>query len=181
MDMNKIEKAIKGFIVAGAFIAAGSVMAATQGTLGTSSTGTVDISVGVGDQIQISGLVDITGPYVPGSNFTGNTTACVYRNGGSGLFEVTITSLNGAGAIFRLDDAGTTVDYDVTFNDSVSGAVDMDNAVLDNASFTNANTLSPTCGGAPQSTIAITVLDADLAAVVSGTYTDTLTILVAPR
>jgi len=181
MDMNKIEKAIKGLFVTGAFIATGTVMAATQGTLGTSSTGTVNITVGVGDQIQITALADITGPYIPGSDFTGSSPACVYRNGGSGDFDLTATSSNGSGTDFRLNDAGTFVIYDVTFNDSVSGAIDMDNAVLDNTNFTNADTASPTCSGAPQSTIAINVPDANLGAVVAGTYTDTLTILVAPR
>ena len=179
--MNKIGTAIKCIVIAGTFVVAGSVMAATQGTLGPTSTGTVDISVGVGDQIQITALADITGPYVPGSDFTGSSPACVYRNGGSGDFDLTITSSNGLGIDFRLNDAGTFVVYDVTFNDSVSGAVNMDNAVLDNVSFTNADTASPTCSGAPQSTLAINVPDANLGAVGSGTYTDTLTILVAPR
>ena len=82
---------------------------------------------------------------------------------------------------FQLNDAGTFVVYDVTFNDSVSGAINMDNNVLNNTDFTNANTTSPTCGGAPQSTIAINVPDANLGAVAAGTYADTLTIVVAPR
>ena len=181
MDMNKIGRAMKGLVIAGIFVISGSVIAATQGTLGTTSTGTVDISVGVGDQIQITALADITGPYVPGADFTGSSPACIYRNGGSGDFDVTITSANGLGTDFRLNDAGTFVVYDVTFNDSVSGAVNMDNATLDNTNFTNADTSSPTCSGAPQSTLAINVPDANLGAVGAGTYTDTLTILVAPR
>lgn len=181
MEMNNIGKIIKGLIVAGAFIATGSVIAATQGTLGVTSTGTVDISVGVGDQIQITALADIIGPYVPGSDFTGSSPACVYRNGGSGDFDLTITSANGSGTDFRLNDAGTFVIYDVTFNDSLSGAVNMDNGVLNNTSFTNADTTSTTCSSAPQSTLAINVPDANLGAVGPGTYTDTLTILVAPR
>ncbi len=181
IQMKKIENALKGLFVASALVVAGSTFAATQGNLGPNSTGTVDISVGVGDQIQISGLADITGPYVPGSDFTGSSTACVYRNGGTGDFNVTITSANGSGTDFRLNDAGTFVVYDVTFSDSVSGAVDMDNNVLDNTNFTNANTTSPICGGSPQSTIAINVPDANLGAVGAGTYADTLTIVVAPR
>jgi hypothetical protein len=178
MEMKKL---VKGLIVAGAMVAGGGAIAATQGTLGPTSTGTVDIIVGVGDQIQITALADITGPYVPGSDFTGSSPACVYRNGGSGDFDLTITSANGSGIDFRLNDAGTFVVYDVTFNDSVSGAVNMDNNVTDNVNFTNADTASPTCGGAPQSTLAINVPDANLAAVAAGTYSDTLTIVVAPR
>ena len=66
MEMKKL---VKGLIIAGAMVAGGSAIAATQGTLGLTSTGTIDISVGVGDQIQITALADITGPYVPGTDF----------------------------------------------------------------------------------------------------------------
>ena len=182
MEMNNIAKLIKGLIVACIFVAAGSVMAATQGTLGATSTGTVNISVGVGDQIQITALADITGPYIPGSDFIGSSPACVYRNGGgAGDFDLTITSANGAGTDFQLSDGIGFVIYDVTFNDSVSGPINMDNAVLNNINFTNADTASPTCSGAPQSTLAINVPDANLTGAATGTWNDTLTILVAPR
>jgi len=137
MEMNNL---VKGLIIAGAMVAGGSAIAATQGTLGLTSTGTINITVGVGDQIQINGLTDIAGPYVPGSDFTGASGACVYRNGGTGNFDVTMTSANGSGTDFQLNDAGTFVVYDVTFNDSVSGAINMDNNVLNNTDFTNANT-----------------------------------------
>ncbi len=176
-----MKKLAKGLTAAALIAITGSTFAATQGTLGLTSTGTVDISVGVGDQIQITALADITGPYVPGTDFTGSSPACVYRNGGTGDFDVRMTSANGSGTNFQLNDAGTFVVYDVTFNDSVSGAIDMDNNVLNNTDFTNANTTSPTCGGVPQSTIAITVPDANLGVVAAGTYADTLTIVVAPR
>ncbi len=177
----KLNKLAKGLVIAGAMIVGGSAIAATQGNLGLTSTGTVDITVGVGDQIQITALADMGGAYVPGTDFTDTSPACVYRNGGTGDFNVTMTSANGSGTDFQLNDAGTFVVYDVTFNDSVSGAVDMDNNVLNNTDFTNANTVSPTCGGSPQSTIAINVPDANLGAVAAGTYADTLTIVVAPR
>jgi len=178
MEMKKL---FQGLVIAGAVVVGGSAIAATDGTLGGTSSGTVDITVDVGDQILITGMTDITGSYVPGSNFTGSSRACVYRNGGTGDFDVQIDSANGTGTDFRLQDGGVFVTYDVTFDDGASGAVDMDHAVNDNTSFTNANTTSPTCGGAPQSTIAIDVPDANLGAVAGGSYADTLTILVAPR
>jgi len=178
MEMKNL---VKGLILAGAMVAGGSAIAATQGTLGGTSDGTVVVTVDVGDQILITGLADITGSYVPGANFTGSSPACVYRNGGTGDFDVQIDSANGTGTDFRLLDGGVFVTYDVTFDDGASGAIDMDHAVNDNTNFTNANTTSPTCGGAPQSTIAIDVPDANLGAVAGGNYSDTLTILVAPR
>jgi len=179
--MSKFEKAMKGLFVAGTLVAAGSSFAATQGDLGATSQGTIEVMVEIVDQIQISGLIDITGGYVPGEDFTGSSPACVFRNGTTGEFDVTISSQNGTGTDFRLNDAGTFVTYDVTFDDGTSGAIDMNHAELDNTSFDNASNENPTCGGDAQSTIAITVPDANLGAVGAGTYADTLTILVAPR
>ncbi len=70
----------------------------------------------------------------------------------------------------------------MTFNDGGgAGSVDMDHAALNNTDFVNANNTSLNCGSAPQSTIAINVPDANLGAVGAGSYSDTLTILVAPR
>ena len=176
-----MKKLVKGLAAAGFIAFAGNAFAATQGSLGGTSEGTIDVSVEVVDQIQISGLVDITGPYVPGNDFVGSSPACVFRNGTTGEFDVTVSSQNGTGTDFRLNDTGTFVTYDVTFNDGTSGAIDMDHAVLDNTSFDNASNVNPTCGGSAQSTIEITVPDANLGAVGAGTYADTLTILVAPR
>ena len=178
MEMKKL---VKGLTAAALIAISGSAFAATQGTLGGTSSGTVDITVDVGDQILITGLVDITGSYVPGSDFTGSSPACVYRNGGAGDFDVQIDSANGTGADFRLQDGGVFVVYDVTFDDGASGPIDMNHAQNNNTNFTNADLTSPTCGGAPQSTIAIDVPDANLGAVGAGSYQDTLTILVAPR
>jgi len=181
MDMNKIGTAIKGLIVAGAFVATGSVMAASTTGLGPTSTGTVDITVDVGDQILIDGLVDITGSYVPGSDFVGTSPACVYKNGGNGNFGVTATSQTGGGS-FLLTDAGsgTSVTYAVNFTDgSVSAPLLHGTPVI---TFTNANTVSTTCGGTPQSTVTVTVAETgNLDSAIPGAYFDTLQLVVAPQ
>lgn len=180
MKMSKFEKAIKGLFIAGTFVAAGSVFAATDGLLDTTSEGTVLIEVEVGDQIQISGMIDMIGSYVPGTDYIDDSPACVYRNGGSGNFGVTVSSTQASATSFELEDGPTNaVEYSVTFSDGVSTST-MTNGVPVNT-FTNANTTSPTCSNIPQSTIAITVPDANLAAAGPGTYSDTLVVLVAPQ
>lgn len=177
MEMTKL---VKGLIIAGAMVAGGSAIAATQGTLGGTSTGTIDIDVNVGDQIQITALQDITGTHVPGSPFNGSSPACVYTNNPTGNYDVTMSSANADAANnFRLNDGGTFVTYNATYNDGNSSAAMSSGQI--NQTFDNANTSSPTCGGTPQSTISISVPAANLDAVGAGTYSDTITILVAPR
>ena len=182
IKMNIFEKVIKGFVVASALMVAGSVFAVpVQGPLGATSLGSFDIDVTVADQIQINGLADITGAYVPGSDFTGTSPACVFRNGGSGDFEVTMSSDNGlVTGEFRLNGPGGFVDYTVEYDDGASGNITMAHATLDNTNFTNANNVL-NCASGPIGAISITVPNANLGAVGAGSYQDTLTILVAPR
>ncbi len=101
----------KGIIVASSLTAMfGVAMAATDGTLGASSTGTTEVTISIGDLIQISGLSDITvTPTTITSDATGNTTACIYTNGTNvpGGYQVTATSTNGTtGSSFDTADGG---------------------------------------------------------------------------
>ena len=58
----------------------GAVIAATQGSVGGISTGSVNINVTVNDEVQISGLTDIPTATFDGVNdIQDSVTACVYR------------------------------------------------------------------------------------------------------
>ena len=177
MEMKKL---VKGLIVAGAMVAGGSAFAATQGTLGGTSQGDIDIDVSVGDEILITALADITGTHVPGNNFTGSSPACVYTNNPTGNYNVTMTSANpGAGNEFQLNGPSGLIIYTVDYDDGDSSATMLSGQI--NTTFDNADTASTNCGGAPQSSIDISVPAASLDAVAAGTYSDVITILVAPR
>ncbi len=175
--------------VAGLLVFTSNSFAVTaDGTLGNTSTGTVDIDVTVGDLVRISGLTPMTGnTYTPGSAVTDSTPACIYRNG-SADYEITATSSNGAGLNFFLSDGTNDVIYDVTFDDgNGGGAVDLDNATT-NSTFTNANQTVDDCsaGAGGGATIAVSIPETDatfngLAEVPAATYADELTVTVAPR
>ena len=186
MEMKKL---VKGLTVAGMFAFTGNSFAATaDGSLGATSTGTVDIDVQVNDLVQISNLAPMTGNvYTPGGPVTDSTPACIYRNG-SPDYEITATSSNGNGTDFFLSDTVNDVIYDVTFDDgSGSGPTDLNNASLE-STFTDANQTSTDCtvGTEGNATIAISIPETDvtdngLAEVPAATYTDELTILLGPR
>ena len=180
MEMKKL---VKGLTVAGLFALSANTFAVTaDGILDTTSTGTVDIDVTVGDLVRISGLVPMTGnTYTPGSAVTDSTPACIYRNG-SADYEITATSSNGAGTNFFLSDGTNNVIYSVTFNGTA-----LDNATVE-STFTGANQTSDDCssGAGGSATIAVSIPETDatfngLAEVPAATYADELELVVAPR
>ena len=61
------------------------VFAATDGTLGTTSTGTSDITVTIPELILISGMADITfGTYAGTGDLDVNEDICIYTNKDAG-------------------------------------------------------------------------------------------------
>ena len=158
-------------------VASSSVMAATQGTLGTTSTGTLDITLDIDNLMRVSNLDDINlGTYAGAGNLTGSDSFCVYRNG-AGNYAITMTG-SGAANAFTLANGGNTLPYTVEF---VNGG---NNAMTTGAALTGqagANTTSDTCGGTDNVSVNVAVDNADLAAAPAGNYTGTLTIVVAPE
>ena len=188
---------------------AGSALAATDGTLGEDSTGSLNIDFTVGDEhgpgkssILIQKLDDMTlGSFIAGdqkaledfSNF------CVYRTGSpTGVnFNITATSTKG-GTAFQLHKTGlgdgTTptdsqkVGYGVTFSsnadDAISGALlphGTSQAVSADTSVALTESASGyECAGENVSIrVKADVTTASKAE--AGAYSDTLTLLVSPR
>lgn len=176
------------------FLAAGiaAVMAATaqhayaasDGTLGATSTGTSIVSLTIGAVYQITGLADLAlGTYGGAGDMTGNDDVCVYTNDVSGNYNVTITddsTMSAAG--FSVQNAGATEDiaYSVDWND-VAGTVGSA-AVTYNTQLasTGADTASATCSGGNNANFEVTVAAAALGAASADTYTATMSILIEP-
>mgnify|MGYP003634057725 CR=1 FL=1 len=168
-------------------IASGTLMAATDGTLGATSTGTLDISVDVEDLVRISGLSDIllTFDATGTGDVVGSSTACVYRNG-AGTYSVNATG-DGAASAFTIQNAAptpTVIGYTVGWDDAVTGtaiaAVSSGTALTGQ---TGANTVSDDCsaGGGANAFVEVTVPRTSLVAAPAGTYNGTLTLEVAPE
>jgi|GEM_PF-2220269 len=98
---------------------------------------------------------------------------CIYNLGVS-TYRVRLTG-TGAGGAFRMTGTGGDIPYEVEFKSGAGSFV----ALTANAytGFSGANTVSNSCGGSPNATIRVTARAASLAAVLTGSYSDTLTIL----
>ena len=175
-------------LLASALFTSGIGFAATQGTVGATSTGTLDIDVTVDDQVRISGLSDILIAFDPAGtgDVTGSSTACIYRNG-AGTYSIEATG-DGASDAFTIEDSAATptvVPYTVEWDDEVGGG----NAagVTSGTALTGqsgANTVSDDCsnaGGGANAFVEVTIDRADLLAAPAGTYNGTLTLLVTPE
>lgn len=169
----------RSLLIAGVFVGAGNTaLAATDGSVGFNSTGTVDISLTVNDEVRISNLSDINLGVFAGADAVGSTDACVYRNG-TGAYRITATG-SGAGGAFALTDGTNSVAYTVDYDDG-TGAVAM-GAAAPMIGRTGADPSSATCATTGNNaTVTTTVAAATAASLPAGTYTGTLTLLVAPE
>ena len=163
--------------------------AATDGTLGATTTGIVNLNVTKSTLAQISGLADISiSSYIIGTgNQSQSSTACVYSSTANGSYTVKADGSGAAHAFTIADGASHTVPYAVIWNSAGVGSLADSGTALTadvtSATFTNAATDSTTCSGAtpgPTAQVNIHLLGSDLDAVPYGTYTGTLTILITP-
>jgi len=160
---------------------------------GETSTGTSDISVDIPPLVKISGIQDLT--Y---NDYTGhpdgitranlNQDVCIYSNldtdGGS--YSVTLSGTStGAPAGFTITsgdglEAWERIAYSAFWNDAsgIGGGEEMDHGDPDDG-FENFSNLID-CDGTPNANFSVSMTQANLLAVRPGTYTGTLTILIAP-
>ena len=176
----KLSKTLKQLALGSALVVLSSTaFAASDGTTGFTSTGTIFIDLIVNEEVKISNLIDIPLGVFAGVDAVGTSPACIYRNGGTGLYTITATG-SGAASAFTLNNGPTTVAYGVEFNDG-SGLSSL--IVGGPLAATGASGVDNDCGGggAGNSTVQVTVLAADAAVLPALTYSGTLTLIVAPN
>lgn len=166
------------------FVLPSLVFGSTQGTLGTTTTGTVNVSITIPPLVEVTGLTDITLGSTSSFPATGNTTACIYSNVTSpaGSYYVTATSQNSSGANFRVKDSGTNFIVYSAFWNNTSAATQ--NTALTSgtktAQQTGGNATSLTCGGSANANFNLSFSAAQVQGVQAATYTDVVTVLITP-
>ena len=161
-------------------------LAATDGTLGATSTGTLAISLTINSAIQVSEMDDLTFSFTPGVDtgpITDNSTFCVYTNNGTGNYATTVTSANATGTTFRVKDAGTNfITYTAEWDEDIALASPTTlQSGVQLTSITGADQANTDCLTTDVAAFRVTFADAALQAAASGTYTDTVTAIVAPE
>lgn len=174
----------KGMLLACCSVAIpGAAVAATQGTSGATSTGSIGISATVPGRVQISGLTDMAfGTVDPASAASKNEDLCVWSNTSGRGYQVTASG-SGASNAFTLSDGTNTLPYSVQWagtSGQVSGTALTAGTALTGLTST---ATSPTCstGDSATASLIVNMTAANLQAAVASTYNGTLTLVVAPQ
>lgn len=158
--------------------------AATDGSLGATSTGTVNVSASVPNRVELSGLTDVAFTNQdPASAASKAQSVCVWSNTSTGGYHVTATG-SGTGSAFTLASGSLTVPYSVQWSGTsgqTTGTALTSGTALTGLTSTAVN---PTCstGAATTASLIVNIAAADLQSMQASTsYTGTLTLVVAPE
>jgi len=166
-------------------VLSGAAFAATQGTLGATSTGTTDVTLTIASQVRISDLNDFAlGTYGGAGNLTGNDNVCAYTNVASGAYNITFTDNSEMTATqFAVENAGNTAEIpmEVRYNDVTGTAGNAVATYGTQMASTGANITADDCSaGGLSGNIQVTLLAADLQAAPADAYASTVTVLMEP-
>lgn len=158
---------------------ASTAMAASDGNPGTTSTGTSVISVTLPQLIRIRQVSDHAfGSYAGTGDLNSNDTLNISMNYASGGYSVTGTG-SGAASAFTITNGSQTIAYNVYFNDVTGNTGE--------APLVSGTPLGSQTGGAVtlgattlNANVHVEILEANLQNVNAGSYSGTLTLVVAP-
>lgn len=160
-------------------------MAATQGTPGPTSTGTVTINASITPEVNITNLDDFTFEATllrtalnTGADASKTDQVCVWSNNPDGSYFITATG-NGAANAFTITDGTRTLAYNVAWTGS-SGPGQPLSAGTKSPKFTS-TAIAPDCSGSTTAILGISFANAQIAGMeATTTYTGVLTLLVSP-
>lgn len=156
--------------------------AATQGAVGSTSTGSVSISVTVPNLVRLTNLDDISlGTWSGTGDMSGSDNVCVWST--TRKYAITATGSGTSGA-FTLTNGGaspSTLAYSVEWKDTSGAASGSALTTATALTGQTSNVTSTTCGGGTNATLLVKILEANLAAAPAATYTGTLTLVIAPE
>lgn len=170
--------------IAAAALMPGTALAATQGTLGATSTGSISIGASIPNRVQLSKLTDVSftnqDPSVAASNAQ---NVCVWSNTSTKGYNVTATG-SGTASAFTLANGALTVPYSVEWAGSSgqsSGTALTTGTALAGLTSTATN-LNCASGPATSASLIVKISTANLQSMQAATtYTGTLTLVVAPE
>jgi hypothetical protein len=166
-------------------VACSVARAATQGSQGSTSTGSITITASVPARAQITNLTDVT--FSPTDLTVAASNAqnvCVWSNTATKQYTVTASGSGTASAFTLASGVLTPVPYTVQWNQT-SGQTSGTGLTTGTASSAYTSTATtPTCASGPSTTasLIVTISATNLQAMqASASYTGTLTLLITPQ
>ena len=164
---------------------AGLANAATQGTLGATSTGSITITATVPNRAQITALTDVTFSNAdPNSAATNAQNVCVWSNTATKGYSITATGSGTANAFTLASGILAVVPYSVQW--SQTSGQSSGTALTAGTALTGqiSTATKPTCNSGPatSASLVVTIAATDLQSMVAAaSYTGTLTLLITPQ
>lgn len=153
------------------------VKAAVQGSMGTTSTGSINIFINVEEEVQISDLQDYVNANWNGNPYQFEEDFCVFSNAASNKYTVTVTGTNNEARFLLVNslDPSHPVPYTATYTD----AANTETALVPGTRLISmVGSGNPSCNGGRNTKIKITVGSAQSLA---GIYAGTVNVLVTPE
>ncbi len=177
--------------IALALSVSGVAWAASDGTLGTTSTGSSDHTLIKGESVLITKVNDVDwGQYAAGFTSTGATVTmtdevCVFSTAGGGDYTVTLQDGNWSGTQFELLSGADAIPFTVDWEDAAGASeVNMgEGAAYGPSGGFHGHQTEQDCGNATATNATITyqVTEDNIAAAPVGVYTATLQLLITPN
>jgi hypothetical protein len=161
-----------------------AAFAATQGTLGATSTGSVTIGASIPNRVMLTKLTDVSFTNQdPSVNASSAQDVCVWSNTATKGYNVTATG-SGTASAFTLANGALTVPYTVEWAGSTgqsSGTALSTGTALTGLTSTATN-MNCASGPATSASLIVKISSANLQTMQAATtYTGTLTLVVAPE
>lgn len=182
MDHSRFRRTSAACLIG--LLAHAPALAATQGSLGTNSTGSVSIDASVPNRVKLSGLTDVAFTNQDPSLAAANAqNVCVWSNSSTRGYNVTATG-SGAASAFTLSNGAATVPYSVEW--AGSSGQSSGTALTAGTALTGLTSVATdaSCASGPSSSasLVVKITSADLQGMQAATtYTGTLTLVVAPE
>jgi len=165
-----------------------TAQAATQGTAGTTSTGTVVINASIAARVQISNLSDLTfadadfAPIIGTGNSAQKTeNVCAWSNNADRSYFINASGSGAANAFTLASAANPVVPYSVSWAQTSGQTTGTAlTAATKSSKFISSATAS-SCSGGASATLLVSIAGPDAEKMLAGaTYTGTLTLLMTP-
>ena len=172
-------------VLAASVLIADPALASTQGSFGSTSTGSVTINASVPGRVRISGLSDVTFSNVDPSVAASNAqNVCVWSNTSTRGYNITASGSGSANAFTLASGALPVVPYTVQWASS-SGQTSGTSLATGTAlvgQTSSATNQDCSAGPASSASLVVGISSATLQSMTAGaTYNGTLTLVVAPE
>ncbi|NKB99880.1 MAG: hypothetical protein GKR90_15470 [Pseudomonadales bacterium] len=179
-----IAKALKGVALGGTLAAIATTgFAATDGSIGYNSTGTLNVTMTVTDEVRITNLEDVNFDLLVGVGGTVTSPACIYRNTAPGDYLITAVG-DGPGGAFVMSGLlpGPPLPYSVGFAEVTGGTPGLPSNLFPNTPLpsTGAGT-DDTCAAGDNGEIQVTLSAAAASTAPADSYTGVLSLTIGPN